>query len=134
MNLEKFLGPVVVERLRRGAKVADLGCGLGAWTVLLAQAFPRSRFFGYDVDALAIELAAQLALQAGVAERVTFEVASTTEIPGRDYDLVAQFDRLRDLDDAAGAARCVRRILTADGLWIRRASETPFNLVLEARP
>ena len=186
----------VVPRLERGGTVADVGCGLGASTILMAQAFPRSRFYGFDSHAQSIELARQRAAAAGVAERVTFEVASAVDIPGRDYDLIAHFDCLHDMEDPVGAARSARRALAAEGTWMivepfasdrreenhnpvgrvfysastmicvphslsrrgpaigaqagetrlraiaedggftrfRRATQTPFNLILEARP
>jgi 2-polyprenyl-3-methyl-5-hydroxy-6-metoxy-1,4-benzoquinol methylase len=186
----------VVARLERGGKVADVGCGLGASTILMAQAFPRSRFYGFDSHAPSIELARRRAADAGVEDRVTFEAASATDIPGKDYDLVAHFDCLHDMEDPAGAARAARSALAADGTWMlvepfasdrreenhnpvgrvfysastmicvphslsrrgpalgaqagearlraiveqggfsrfRRATQTPFNLILEARP
>jgi len=186
----------VVRKLERGAKVADVGCGLGASAILMAQAFPRARFFGYDSHRTSIELARERAAEAGVADRVTFDVASATEFPGREYDLVCHFDCLHDMENPTGAARRVREVLASDGTWmivepfaadrrednhnpvgrvfysastmlcvphslsqrgpalgaqagearlrriandagferVRRATETPFNLVLEARP
>jgi SAM-dependent methyltransferase len=185
-----------VERLERGAKVADVGCGLGASTILMAQAFPRSRFFGFDSHPASIDRARKRAAAAGVGDRVTFDEARSTDFPGRDYDLVAHFDCLHDMEDPVGAARHTREALARDGLWMivepfasdlreenhnpvgrvfysastmlcvphslsrrgpalgaqagearlrnvasqggfsrfRRATETPFNLVLEARP
>ena len=89
-----------VERLERGAKVADVGCGLGASTILMAQAFPRSRFFGFDSHPISIDRARQRAAEAGVADRVTFEVARATDFPGRDYDLIAHFDCLHDMEES----------------------------------
>jgi ubiquinone/menaquinone biosynthesis C-methylase UbiE len=187
----------VEEALRSGARVADVGCGLGASTVLLAEAFPSSTFVGSDYHAASIELARKRAADAGVDDRTTFEVASAQDFPGRGYDLVATFDCLHDMGDPAGAARHVREALAPDGTWLivepyagdavadnlnpvgrayygfstylcvpnalsqdggyalgaqageaairevvraagfsrfRRAAETPFNLVLEARP
>jgi SAM-dependent methyltransferase len=183
-------------KLKRGAKVADVGCGLGASTILMAKAFPASKFFGFDIHAGSIELARTRAAQAGVADRVAFEVAASTDYPGSGYDLVAHFDCLHDMGDPIAAARYVRQTLAADGTWMvvepfageklednlhplgrvfyaastmlcvpnsmagegvalgaqagegrlrrvaleggftrfRRAAETPFNLVLEARP
>jgi 2-polyprenyl-3-methyl-5-hydroxy-6-metoxy-1,4-benzoquinol methylase len=185
-----------VDKLERGAKVADVGCGLGASTIIMARAYPRSRFYGYDSHPRSIELARERARAAGVADRVSFEVAGATDFPGRDYDLVAHFDCLHDMEDPAGAARHARQAIAADGLWMivepfaadrrednhnpvgrvfysastmlcvphslsrrgpalgaqagearlraivegggfsrfRRATQTPFNLVLEARP
>ncbi len=186
----------VVAKLERGAKVADVGCGLGASTILMAQAYPRSRFYGYDSHAGSIDLARQRAAAAGVADRVSFEVAGATTFPGRDYDLIAHFDCLHDMEDPVGAARHARQTLARDGSWMivepfaadnrednhnavgrvfyscstmicvphslsrrgpalgaqagetrlrqiardggfdrfRRATQTPFNLILEARP
>ncbi len=186
----------VVPKLLRGARVADIGCGVGASTIIMAKAFPRSAFFGFDSHAGSIELARQRAREAGVADRVTFDVASATDFPGTDYDLIAHFDSFHDLEDPSGAAAHARRTVAADGTWLlvepfagdrpehnhnpvgrvfysastmlcvphslsqhgpaigaqagesklrelvtgggwtrmRRAAETPFNLVLEARP
>jgi 2-polyprenyl-3-methyl-5-hydroxy-6-metoxy-1,4-benzoquinol methylase len=187
----------VVAKLERGARVADVGCGVGASTILMAKAFPRSRFFGFDYHAGSVELARRRAEAAGVADRVTFDVARSTDYPGKGYDLVAHFDCLHDMEDPKGAARRVRETIAADGTWMivepfasdrpeenhnavgrvyysastmlcvphslafggpalgaqagearirdvvrdgggftrfRRAIETPFNLVLEARP
>jgi SAM-dependent methyltransferase len=187
----------VVEKLERGAKVADVGCGHGASTILLAQAFPNSTFVGSDYHDGSIETARQRAEEAGVADRVTFEVAPAAGFSGTGYDLVTMFDCLHDMGDPTGAARHVRETLAADGTWMivepaagdrvednlnpvgrayygfstllctpaslsqevglalgaqagearihdvvtaggltrfRRATETPFNLVFEARP
>jgi SAM-dependent methyltransferase len=187
----------VEDKLRRGARVADVGCGHGTSTVILAQAFPASTFVGFDYHSASIEQARKAAAEAGVSDRVTFEVASALDFPGTGYDLVAHFDCLHDLGDPVGAARRVRSALAADGTWLitepyagdsvdanatpvgqifyaastlictpnslsqdvglalgaqagearlrsvieqagftrfRRATETPFNLVLEARP
>ena len=184
-------------KLEKGAKVADVGCGLGASTILMAKAFPRSTFFGFDSHEGSIELARQRAADAGVGDRVTFAVAKSTDFPGKNYDLVAHFDCLHDMEDPSGAARHVRNTIAADGTWMivepfasdrpednhnavgrvfysastmlcvphslahdgpalgaqagetklrevvvggggfsrfRRATETPFNLILEARP
>jgi 2-polyprenyl-3-methyl-5-hydroxy-6-metoxy-1,4-benzoquinol methylase len=186
----------VVGKLERGAKVADVGCGVGASTIIMAKAYPKSRFWGFDYHAGSIELARQRAREAGVADRVTFEVAKATDFPGDGYDLIAHFDCLHDLEDPDGAARRARQSIAKDGTWLivepfagdrpeqnhnpvgrvfysastmlcvphslsqggpalgaqagetrlrevatrggwsafRRATETPFNLVLEARP
>jgi SAM-dependent methyltransferase len=186
----------VVPKLKEGALVADVGCGLGASVILMAQAFPKSRFRGFDIHPASIELARERAKAAGVADRVTFEVAKATNFPGSNYDLVAHFDSLHDMGDPLGAARRVREVLSPGGTWLiiepfagdklednlnpvgrvfygastmlcvpnslashgpalgaqagekrlrevvmaagfrglRRAAETPFNLVLEARP
>jgi SAM-dependent methyltransferase len=187
----------VADKLVAGGLVADIGCGHGASTILMAQAFPRSRFVGSDYHSGSIAIARERAEEAGVADRVTFEVASAAEHPGTGYDLVTMFDCLHDMGDPAGAARRVLRLLDADGTWMivepmagdrvednlnpvgrayygfstflctpaslsqevglalgaqagearigdvvtgggftrfRRAAETPFNLVFEARP
>ncbi len=187
----------VTAKLEAGAKVADVGCGLGASTILMAQAYPKSTFIGFDSHPGSIETARERAKAAGVADRVSFEVARSTDYPGNQYDLVAHFDCLHDMEDPIGAARHARRTLAADGTWMivepfandrpeenhnpvgrvlysastmlcvphslslkgpalgaqagearlrdvvvagggftrfRRATETPFNLVLEARP
>jgi 2-polyprenyl-3-methyl-5-hydroxy-6-metoxy-1,4-benzoquinol methylase len=187
----------VVERLRAGARVADIGCGHGASTILMAKAFPASTFHGSDYHEGSIEAARRAAERAGVADRVTFEVASAKEFGGGPFDLVCVFDALHDMGDPVGAARHVRSQLTDDGTWmvvepyandtveenlnpvgrvfyagstmlctpaslsqevglalgaqagqqrltailgeggfgrVRRAAETPFNLVLEVRP
>jgi ubiquinone/menaquinone biosynthesis C-methylase UbiE len=185
----------VQAKLAAGAKVADVGCGHGASTILMAQSFPKSRFIGFDAHGPSIETATERARAAGVADRVTFQVASSTDYPGRDFDLVANFDCLHDMGDPAGAAKHVAKTLDRDGTWmiveplaadrvegnlnpvgrvfyaastmvcvpaslahhgpalgaqagekrlreviaaggftrVRRAAETPFNLVLEAR-
>ena len=187
----------IAERLSRGGTVADVGCGHGHSTVLMAQAFPAARFTGFDFHEGSIEEARRQAEAHGVADRVTFEVALAADFPGGGYDLVTHFDCLHDLGDPRGAARRVRETLADDGAWMivepiagdrlsdnlnavgrlfysastmvcvptsldqevgealgaqagearigaiareagftrfRRATETPFNMVLEARP
>src|SRR6476661_3953289 len=187
----------VVEKLEAGASVADVGCGHGSSTILMAQAFPNSKFVGSDYHAGSIATARERAEEAGVADRVSFHAEPAAEHPGSDYDLVTMFDCLHDMGDPVGAARRVRQLLAADGTWMivepmagdrvednlnpvgrayygfstflctpaslsqevglalgaqagparigdvvsgggltrfRRASETPFNLVFEARP
>jgi SAM-dependent methyltransferase len=187
----------VQEKLERGAIVADVGCGHGVSTVLMAEAFPRSQFHGFDYHAPSIEHARRAAGEAGVSERTQFDVASAKEYPGAGYDLVCVFDCLHDMGDPVGASTHVLETLDADGAWmivepfandalaenltpvgrvfygastvictpasldqevglalgaqagearlrevitqggftrVRRATETPFNLILEARP
>jgi SAM-dependent methyltransferase len=189
----------VQEKLELGATVADVGCGHGASTIIMAEAFPNSRFAGFDYHPESIARAREAAEEAGVADRTTFEVASAKDYPypGTGYDLVCVFDCLHDMGDPVGAAAHVRRTLSPTGTWmivepfandrveenlnpvgrvfygastvictpasldqevglalgaqagearlaevirqggfsdVRRATETPFNLVLEARP
>jgi 2-polyprenyl-3-methyl-5-hydroxy-6-metoxy-1,4-benzoquinol methylase len=187
----------VTDKLEAGARVADIGCGHGASTILMAEAYPRSIFVGSDYHEGSIEAARRSAEHAGVADRVTFELASAKAFAGGPFDLVCVFDALHDMGDPVGAARHVRSQLAPDGTWmvvepfakdaveenlnpvgrvfyaastlictpaslsqevgaalgaqagekrltevltaggftrIRRAAETPFNLVLEARP
>jgi SAM-dependent methyltransferase len=108
----------VVAKLERGARVADLGCGHGASTILMAQAFPKSSFVGSDYHEGSIETARVRAEQAGVADRVQFEAVPAAGHPGRDYDLVTMFDCLHDMGDPVGAARRVRELLADDGTWM----------------
>jgi len=187
----------VQAKLEKGARVADVGCGHGASTIVMAEAFPNSQFIGYDYHAPSIEAARARARAAGVEDRVRFEVAGAKNYPGRSFDLVAFFDCLHDMGDPVGAAGHVRETLKPDGTWLivepfandrvednlnpvgriyyaastlvctpcslslevglglgaqagearlrqvasdggfsrfRRATETPFNLVFEARP
>jgi len=187
----------VVEKLERGARVADVGCGHGASTILMAQAFPNSTFVGSDYHADSIETARARAQEAGVADRVQFVVEPAAAYAGSGYDLVTTFDCLHDMGDPVGASRHVLGTLKPDGTWMivepyagdrvednlnpvgrayysfstllctpaslsqevglalgaqagearirdvvraggftrfRRAAETPFNLVFEARP
>ncbi|WIG55303.1 MAG: Methyltransferase type 12 [Rhodanobacteraceae bacterium] len=185
-----------VDKLKRGGKAADVGCGHGASTVLMAQAFPDSEFIGYDYHPGSIEVARERAAAAGV-ENARFEVADATGYVDRDFDLIAFFDCLHDMADPVGAARHARKAVSDDGACMivepfagdrvadnlnpvgrvyygasaqicvpvslarkgpalgaqagearlrkvvvdgagfshfRRATETPFNIVLEARP
>jgi len=105
-------------KLRAGAKVADIGCGLGASTILLAREYPNSAFTGSDYHDRSIEIARKRAGDAGVADRVSFEVASAAEFSGTGYDLAATFDCLHDMGDPLAAARHIRQALTADGTWL----------------
>ncbi|MFN2495520.1 MAG: trans-aconitate 2-methyltransferase [Pseudonocardiaceae bacterium] len=108
----------VQAKLRAGARVADVGCGLGASTVLLAEAYPASTFAGSDYHEGSIELARKRAADAGVTNRTSFEVASAQTFSGTGYDLVATFDCLHDMGDPLGAARHVLEALDADGTWL----------------
>lgn len=105
-------------KLKAGAKVADVGCGYGSSTILMAKAYPQSRFFGFDYHDGSVEAARQAAVKAGVADRVTFDVASAKAFPAEGYDLVAMFDCLHDMGDPAGAARHVLSTLRPDGAWM----------------
>jgi SAM-dependent methyltransferase len=187
----------VEEKLRAGAIVADVGCGHGASTILMAEAYPSSHFIGFDYHDESIKQARARAEAAGLSDRVVFDVASAAEFNGHVFDLVTTFDCLHDMGDPVGAAKHVRQQLDSDGTWLivepfagdsvednlnpvgrvyyaastllctpaslsqevglalgaqagearlrdvvtsggfsrfRRAAETPFNMVLEARP
>ena len=187
----------VREKLEHGAKVADVGCGHGASTIIMAEAYPNSEFFGFDYHPASIERAQEAAKEAGVDDRITFATDAAKEYPGDGYDLVCVFDCLHDMGDPVGAAAHVLTTLAPDGTWmivepfandriednlnpvgrvfygastvictpaslsqevglalgaqagearltdvleqggftrVRRATETPFNLILEARP
>src|SRR3954470_15118822 len=108
----------VVGKLRSGASVADVGCGLGASTILLSEAFERSTFAGFDMHAVSITAAKEAAIEAGVQHRTRFEVASATNFPGTDYDLICMFDCLHDMGDPVGAARRVHDALAPDGMLL----------------
>jgi SAM-dependent methyltransferase len=108
----------VKEKLEAGARVADVGCGKGASTLLMAAAFPKSKFFGFDYHDKSIEGARDSAKRAGVADRVTFEVAKAKEYPGSGYDFVAVFDCLHDMGDPVGAAAHIRQSLAPGGTWM----------------
>jgi ubiquinone/menaquinone biosynthesis C-methylase UbiE len=187
----------VEQKLRTGARVADVGCGLGASTILLAENYPNSELVGSDYHSGSIELAEKRSVDAGVGNRISFEVSSAQTFTGTGYDLVTSFDCLHDMGDPVGAATHIRQSLAPDGTWMivepfagnsvaanlnpvgrvyynfstflcvpsalsqpggyslgaqageqairelvtqagftrfRRASETPFNIVYEARP
>jgi SAM-dependent methyltransferase len=108
----------VVERLQRGALVADVGCGHGASTILMAGAFPNSTFAGSDYHTGSIETARRRAAEAGVQGRVRFEAEPAAAYSGAGYDLVTMFDCLHDMGDPVGAARHVLSTLAADGTWM----------------
>jgi SAM-dependent methyltransferase len=105
----------VVPRLEQGAKVADIGCGHGASTIIMAKAYPNSTFLGFDFHAGSIEQARQRAADAGVADRVQFSQAAAQDFPGSDFDLVCFFDSLHDMGDPVGAARRAYQAMTPGG-------------------
>jgi 2-polyprenyl-3-methyl-5-hydroxy-6-metoxy-1,4-benzoquinol methylase len=105
-------------KLKSGARVADVGCGLGASTILMAKSFPKSEFVGFDYHDKSIETAKQRAKDAGVGNRIRFEVAKAKDYPGKNYDFVTFFDCLHDMGDPAGASKHVRSTLKSDGTWM----------------
>ncbi|HEY8289028.1 MAG TPA: class I SAM-dependent methyltransferase, partial [Acetobacteraceae bacterium] len=108
----------IAQRLERGATVADVGCGHGFSTVMMAKAFPNSKFVGYDFHPGSVAQARVHAEQHGVTANTRFEVALAGDFPGKDLDLVTFFDCLHDMGDPAGAARHVRQTLKPDGRWM----------------
>jgi len=108
----------VEQKLAAGAKVADVGCGLGASTVLMAQAYPNATFVGSDYHDHSIELARKRAADAGVGDRVAFEVAGAASINGGTYDLITTFDCLHDMGDPVGVAKHLRERIAEDGTWM----------------
>lgn len=108
----------VEQKLRNGAKVADIGCGLGASTILMAKAYPKSEFYGFDYHDGSIAMAREAAKREGIDDRVHFEVASAKSFPGKDYDFVAFFDCLHDMGDPKGAAAYVHSTMKTDGTWM----------------
>jgi SAM-dependent methyltransferase len=108
----------VVDKLARGAAVADVGAGHGASTILMAQAFPNSTFVGSDYHEASVIVARRRAEEAGVGERVSFETHDATDLPAAAYDLVTMFDCLHDMGDPVAAARAVRRALRPDGAFL----------------
>jgi SAM-dependent methyltransferase len=108
----------VEARLKAGARVADVGCGHGASTVLMAQAFPEASFTGFDYHAPSVERARAVAASEGVGERARFEVASAKTFDGGPYDLVCIFDALHDMGDPVGAARHIREQLAPGGTFM----------------
>ena len=105
-------------KLKAGARVADVGCGLGASTVLMAKHYPKSEFFGFDYHDKSIETAKQRAKDAGVGDRIKFDTAMAKSYPGKDYDFVTFFDCLHDMGDPAGASAHVFSTLKKDGTWM----------------
>ncbi|MET7464388.1 class I SAM-dependent methyltransferase [Nonomuraea sp. NPDC005501] len=108
----------VEAKLAAGARVADVGCGLGSSSALIAQTYPRSTVLGSDYHAESIALASERAAQAGLGDRLGFEVSGADTFTGADYDLVTMFDCLHDMGDPLSAARRVREALAADGTWL----------------
>ena len=108
----------VEDKLKSGAKVADIGCGVGFSTLLMAKAFPNSRFVGFDFHEPSVEEARRHAKAHGLSERVSFEATSVKEISDTGFDLVTAFDCLHDMGDPRGCARHMRQILKDDGTWM----------------
>jgi len=108
----------VKSKLEAGARVADVGCGKGASTILMAKAFPKSQFFGFDYHDKSIEGARQSADREGLGERAVFETATAKDFPDKGYDLITVFDCLHDMGDPIGAAAHVRNALAKDGTWM----------------
>ncbi|MBY4635720.1 methyltransferase domain-containing protein [Sphingopyxis sp. XHP0097] len=117
-------------RLKEGAKVADVGCGVGFSTLLMADAYPDSEFVGYDFHGPSIEEARRHAEGHGYGERVRFEVATAKDIAEEDFDLITMYDCLHDMGDPRGCASHMRRILAKDGVWMivePMAGDTPAD-------
>jgi len=110
--------PDALQKLQGGARVADVGCGIGASTLLLASAFPKSQCFGFDYHDKSVEAARASARRQSLENRATFEVATAKDFPGKDYDFVAFFDCLHDMGDPVGAAKHVLQALAKDGTWM----------------
>jgi 2-polyprenyl-3-methyl-5-hydroxy-6-metoxy-1,4-benzoquinol methylase len=108
----------VQARLEAGASVADVGCGHGASTIIMSQAFPRSTFVGFDYHEPSVAAARKAAAEAGVADRVRFEVSDAASFAGQGYDLVTFFDCLHDMGDPRGVAAHVRSSLAPEGTWM----------------
>jgi len=105
----------IEEKLKAGGKVADIGCGHGSSTIIMAQAYPNSRFWGFDNHEKSIETARRRAMDAGVSDRVTFAVANASDFPDQQYDLIAFFDCLHDMGDPVGACKRANETLAAEG-------------------
>jgi SAM-dependent methyltransferase len=108
----------VKEKLEAGAKVADIGCGKGSSTRLMAKAYPKSHFIGFDYHDKSIEGARESAGREGLGDRVTFQMAKAKDFPGKEYDFVTVFDCLHDMGDPVGAAKHVRQAIAKDGTWM----------------
>ncbi|MCA1405373.1 methyltransferase domain-containing protein [Ensifer sp. IC3342] len=109
------LGGAIEKKLRTGARVADIGCGHGHSTVLMAKAFPASRFHGFDIHPESVIEARKVAAEAGVSDRVTFATARADSYPGSDYDLICFFDCLHDMGDPVGAAAHAAKVIAGEG-------------------
>jgi SAM-dependent methyltransferase len=108
----------VEARLKAGARVADVGCGHGTSTIVMAKAYPKSEFFGFDYHLPSIERARKLAADEGVGDRISFAQASAKDFPAKGYDLVAFFDCLHDMGDPVGAGKHVKETMAKDGVWM----------------
>jgi SAM-dependent methyltransferase len=108
----------VVAKLERGATIADVGCGHGTSTILMAQAFPNSKFVGYDYHPASILAAREAASNAGLADHLFFEIGAAKDFPSNNFDLVCFFDSLHDMGDPVGAAKHVAKTLAPDGTWL----------------
>ena len=105
----------IEEKLKTGGKVADVGCGHGSSTIIMAQAYPNSRFWGFDNHGRSIETARERAREAGVSDRVNFDVSNANELPDQQYDMVTFFDCLHDMGDPVGACKRAAEVLAPDG-------------------
>lgn len=123
----------VEDKLASGARVADIGCGHGASLILMAQAYPASTFAGFDYHAGSIEAARKAATEAGVGDRITFEVAGAEEFGGQGYDLVCVFNALHEWGDPVGAARHIHQALAPDGTWMFTEPRADDELVESVR-
>jgi 2-polyprenyl-3-methyl-5-hydroxy-6-metoxy-1,4-benzoquinol methylase len=125
----------VVDKLRTGARVADIGCGFGYSTIIMARAYPNSAFVGFDYHEGSIAAARKLAAQAGVVDRVSFTVSTATDFPGTGYDLITSYDCVHDMGNPGAVGRQVRQALAPDGTWLIVEPNLPGELTeLAAHP